>query len=58
MFYQLLVSNYTCLFDTIHALIGAHVDPLLVVNQYGEVVSINDFLWDSFQENVHVFGVW
>ena len=33
IFYQLLVRNYPGLFEAINALIDAHVDPPLVVNQ-------------------------
>ena len=58
MFYQLLVSNCPGLFEAIHALLNAHVYPPLVIYQYGEVVSINDFLWDNFQRNAHEFRVW
>ena len=58
MFYQLLVRNDPGLFEAIHALLGAHVDPPLVVNQYLEVISINDLLWDDFQRNPHVLRVW
>ena len=58
MFYQLLVSNYPSLFEAIHALLNAHVYPPLVVNQCGEVVSVNDFLWDYFEGNVNEFRVW
>ena len=44
MFYQFLISDDTGLFEAIHALFDAHVDPLLVVYQISEVVSINYFL--------------
>ena len=58
MFYQLLVSNDTSLFEAIHALLDAHVDPPLVVDQCPEVVSINDLLLDDFQGNAHELRVW
>ena len=58
MLYQLLVSNDLGLFEAIHALLGAIVDPPLVVNQYCEVVRINDFLWDNFQGNAHEIRFW
>ena len=48
MFYQLLVSDDPDLFEAMHALLDAHVDPHLVVNQCSEVVSINYFLWELF----------
>ena len=41
MFYKLLVSDDPGLFESIYALLNAHVDPALVVYQCGEVVSIN-----------------
>ena len=44
MFYQTLVRYDTGFFEALHALLDAHVDPPLVVYQYSEVVSINDFL--------------
>ena len=45
MFYQLLVSDDTSLFEAIQDLLNVNVDSPLVFDQYGEVVSINDFLW-------------
>ena len=44
MFYQLLVINDPGLFEAIHALLDAHVDPPLVVDQLYEVVSMDNFL--------------
>ena len=58
MFYQLLVSNDPSLFEAIHALLNAHVDPNLGVDQCCEVISINDLLWDDFQGNAHEFRFW
>ena len=58
MFYQLLVHNYPGLFEAIHALFDAHVEPPLVVDQCCEVLSINDILWDDFQRNAYEFKVW
>ena len=58
MFYQLLVSNDPGLFEAIYALLDAHIDPPLVVDQCCEVISINDLLWDDFQWNAHEFRVW
>ena len=58
MFYQLLVSDDPGLFEAIHVLFDAHVDPPLVVYQCSEVVSINDLLWDNFQRNAHEIRVW
>ena len=58
MFYQLLVSDYPGLFEAIHALLNAHVDPPLLVNQCREVININDVLWDDFQGNAHELRVW
>ena len=58
MFYQLLVRNDPGLFEDIHALLDAHVDPPLVFNQCFEVISINDLLWDDFQNNPHELRVW
>ena len=40
MFYQLLVSDDTGLFEAIHALLDAHIYPPLVVDQCCEVVRI------------------
>ena len=57
MFYQLLVSDDPGLFEAIHVLLDAHVDPPLVVYQCSEVVSINDLLWDNFQGSPHEFRV-
>ena len=53
MFYQLLVSDDPGLFEAIHALLDAHIDPPSVFNQCCEVISINDLLWGDFQGNVH-----
>ena len=58
MFYQLLVGNDPGLFEAIHALLDAHVDPPLVVDTCCQVISINDLLWDDFQGNAHELGVW
>ena len=57
MFYQIIVSNYPGLFEAIHALLNEHVDTPLVVDQCGEVVSINDLLWGNFKGNAHEFRV-
>ena len=58
MFYQLLISDDTGFFEAIHVLLNAHLDTPLVIDQCGEVVIINDFLWDNFQGNAHAFRVW
>ena len=58
MFYQLLVSNDPGLFEAIHDLLNAHVDPPLVIDQCLEVISINYLLWDDFQSNPHELRVW
>ena len=58
MLYQLLVSNDPGLFEAVHDILGAHVDPPLVVNQCLEVININDFLWDDFQRNSRELRVW
>ena len=56
--YQLLVINDPGLFETIHALLDAYVDPPLVVDQCCEVIGINDLLCDTFQGNAHEFRLW
>ena len=43
-FYQLLVRNDASLFEAIHALLNEHVDPLLVVNQCLDFISVADLL--------------
>ena len=58
MFYQLLVRDDLCLFEAIHALLDAHVDPPLFVDQCCEVISINDLLCGDFQWNAHELRVW
>ena len=58
MFYQLLLSYDPGLFEAIRALLDAHVDPPLVINQCLEIISINDLLWDDFQRNAHELRVW
>ena len=58
IFYQLLVRDDPGLFEAIHALLDAHVDPTLVVNQCLDIISINDLLWDNFQRNPHELRVW
>ena len=58
MFYQQLVRDDPGLFETLHAPLNAHVDQPLVVNQCGEVLSINYFLCDRFQGNAHKFRFW
>ena len=57
IFYQFLVSNDPSLFESIHAILYAHVYLPLVVYQCSKVVRINDFLWDNFQLNAHEFRV-
>ena len=44
IFYQFLVRDDPVLFESIHALFGAHVDTPLVFYQCSEVVCVNDFL--------------
>ena len=58
MLYQLLVCDDTRLFEAIHALLDAHVDPPLVVNQCLEFISVDDLLWDNFKRNPHKLRVW
>ena len=58
MFYQLLFCNDARLFEAIHALLDAHVDPPLVVNQCLEVISVDDILWDYFKRNPYKLRVW
>ena len=58
MFYQLLVRGDASLFEAIHALLDAHVDPPLVVNQCLEVISVYNLLWDNFKRNPHKLRVW
>ena len=53
MFYQFLVRGDASLFEAIHALIDAHVDPPLVVHQCLEVLGFDDLLWDDFKRNPH-----
>ena len=57
MFYQFLVCDDASLFEAIHALLDAHVEPPLVVNQCLEVISVNDLLWDDFKRNPHKLRV-
>ena len=58
MFYQLLIRDDPGLFEAIYALLGAHADSPLVVNQCLEVISVDDLLWDDFQRNPHKLWVW
>ena len=58
MFYQFLVCDDPSLFEAIHTLLDAHVDPPLVVHHCPEVISVNDLLWDDFKRNPHKFRVW
>ena len=58
MFYQFLVRDDSSLFESIHALLDANVDPPLLVNQCLEVISVNDILWDDFKRNPHKLRVW
>ena len=58
MFYQLLVRDDPGLFEAIHALLDAHVDPPLVINECLEFINVNDLLWDDFQRNPHKLRVW
>ena len=58
MFYQLLVCDDARLFEAIHALLDAHVDPPLVVNQCLEVIRVDDLLWDDFKRNSHKLRAW
>ena len=44
MFYQLLVRDDVGMFEFIHALIDAHVDPPLIVHQCLEVIGVDDIL--------------
>ena len=57
IFYQLMVSDDPGLFEAIHALLDAHVDPPLNLDQCLELISINDLLWDDFQGNAHELRV-
>ena len=57
MFYLLLVRDDAILFEAIHALLDAHVYPILFVNQCLEVISVDDLLWDSFKRNPHKLRV-
>ena len=58
MVYQILVRDDPSLFEAVHALIDAHVDPPLVVNQCLEVISVDDLPWDDFKRNTHKLRVW
>ena len=58
IFYQFLVRDDASLFEAIHALLDAHVDPHLVVNQCLEVISVDDLLRDDFKRNLHKLRVW
>ena len=58
IFYQLLVRDDASLFEAIHALLDAHVDPPSVVNQCLEVISVDDLLWDDFNRNPHKLRFW
>ena len=58
MFYQLLVRDDASLFEAIHALLDAHVDPPLVVNQCLEVISVNDLMWNYLKRNPRKLRVW
>ena len=58
IFYQLLVRDDPGLFEAIHALLNAHIYPPLVVNQFIEVISVDDLLWGDFQRNPHKLRVW
>ena len=58
IFYQFLVCNDASLFEAIHALLDAHVDPPLVINQCLEVISVDDLLLDDFKRNPHNLRVW
>ena len=58
MFHEFLVSDDTVLFESMHALFDAHVDPPLVVHQCLEVISVDDLLWDDFKRNPHKLRVW
>ena len=58
MFYQLLVRDDASLFEAIHALLGAHVDPPLVFKQCLEFISVDDLLWDDFKNKPHKLRVW
>ena len=58
MFNQLLVSDDPGLFEAIRPLLDLHVYLPLVVDQYCEVISLNDLIWDDFQGNAHELRVW
>ena len=58
MFYQFLVCDDTSLFEAIHTLLDAHVDPPLVTHQCLEVISVDDLLWYYFKRNSNKFRVW
>ena len=58
MFYQFLFCDDASLFEAIHALLDAHVDPPLVFHQLPEVIGVDDLLWDDFKRNPHKFMVW
>ena len=58
MFYQFLVRDDSSLFEDIHALLDAHVDPPLVVHQCLEFIGVDDLLWDDFKRNPHKLRFW
>ena len=58
MFHQFLVCDDASLFEAIHTLLYAYVDPNLVVHQCPEVISVDDLLWGDFKRNPHKFRVW
>ena len=58
MFYQLLVRGDASLFEAIHALLDAHIDSPLVVNQCLEIISVDHLLWDDLKSNLHKLRVW
>ena len=57
MFYPFLVHDDASLFESIHALLDAHVDPPLFFNQCLEVISLDDLRWGDFKRNPHKLRV-
>ena len=49
------MRNDAGLFEAVHAFYNFDVNIALIINLFGEVVFINDFLRDVTQEKFHVF---
>lgn len=53
--FEEFVVNFSGLWQTIHSFVNADVDVSFVVNEWAEIVSVDDDLWDEVNVDAHEF---